>query len=142
MTSLSSDMDEINRFSVSLPESLLQALDRGIIEKGYASRSEFIRDLIREKMVEEKWEQGATSVVGVLTLIYDHHQGDLLNRMVEIQHNHHIHILCNTHVHVDHHNCIETIIIRGKAREIEKIAIEIGGLRGVNFARLTRAALL
>lgn len=135
-------MDEIIRFSVSLPTSLLESLDRGVIDKGYASRSEFIRDLIREKIVEEKWEQDSEGVVGVLTLIYDHHQGDLLNRMVQIQHNHHIHILCNTHVHVDHHNCIETIIIRGRAQEIEKIAIEIGGLRGVNFAKLTRSALL
>lgn len=135
-------MDEIIRFSVSLPTSLLESLDRGVIDKGYASRSEFIRDLIREKIVEEKWEKDSEAVVGVLTLIYDHHQGDLLNRMVQIQHNHHIHILCNTHVHVDHHNCIETIIIRGRAREIEKIAIEIGGLRGVNFAKLTRSALV
>jgi len=135
-------MDNTIRFSVSLPEDLLENLDKNIVLKGYSSRSELIRDLIREKIVEEKWSSPVDDVVGVLVIIYDHHQKDLSNRMIDIQHDNLVNILCNTHVHVDHHNCLETIMIKGKAAAIEKIAIEIGGLRGVKFSRLTRASSL
>ncbi len=130
----------VTRFSVSLPDPLLSELDRRVIRRGYASRSEFVRDLIRERMVEEKWKAGEEPVVGVLTLSYDHHQRDLLSKIVDIQHERHVNILCNTHVHLDSENCLEIVIIRGKPEEIERIAIRTGGLRGVRFAKLTRAS--
>jgi CopG family nickel-responsive transcriptional regulator len=130
------------RFSVSLPESLLEELDRRVTRKGYASRSELIRDLIRERLVEEAWDAGSGDLVGVLTIVYDHHQRALTERLVDIQHNQHVHVMCTTHVHMDHHNCLETIILRGRASEIEQIATHIGGLKGVKFARLTRASSL
>ncbi|MGP1579603.1 MAG: nickel-responsive transcriptional regulator NikR [Wolinella sp.] len=133
-------MDKVIRFSVSLPEKLLTELDNKIIHQGYSSRSELVRDLIREKMVEEKWEKGSEDAVGVLTIVYDHHQRELNQRMIDIQHQSHIHILCTTHVHVDHHNCLETIIIKGTPKRIEEIAVSIGGLRGVKFSKLTRAS--
>lgn len=132
----------ITRFSVSLPDSLLAELDRRVIRRGYASRSEFVRDLIRERMVEDKWEGGKEPVVGVLTLSYDHHQRDLVGKLVEIQHHEHVHILCSTHVHLDRENCLEIVIIKGRPTEIQRIALEAGGLRGVRFARLTRASSL
>ncbi len=128
------------RFTISLPENLLGELDTRVIGKGYASRSEFVRDLIRDQMVGDKWKAGKSKVVGVLTIIYDHHQRDLLNRLAEAQHSHHLNVLCSTHLHLDHHSCLEIIVIKGKSKDIEKIAIEVGGLRGVQFSELTRAA--
>jgi CopG family nickel-responsive transcriptional regulator len=131
--------EELVRFSVSLPASLLDALDHGV-GKGYASRSEYIRDLIREKRVDDKWAEGAEEVAAVLTIGYDHHQRELSQKLTEIQHNQYIHILCSTHVHLDHHYCLETIILKGPPQEIESISAALAGLRGVRFAKLTRAA--
>lgn len=132
--------EQVIRFSVSLPENLLKNLDDKVIKKGYASRSELVRDLIREKMVEEKWEQESGDVVGVLTLVYDHHQRELNQKMIDLQHQTYINVLCNTHVHIDHHNCLETIMIKGKPEVIEKLSLEIGGLKGVKFSKLTKTA--
>ena len=132
--------ERVDRFSISLPEPLLAELDRRVIRRGYASRSEFVRDLIRERMVEDKWESGADWVVGVLTISYDHHQRGLSQRILDLQHSRHVNILCTTHVHLDRDNCLEIIIIKGRPREIEQIAIQCGGLRGVRLAKLTRAS--
>ena len=130
----------VERFSISLQEPLLAELDRRVIRRGYASRSEFVRDLIRERMVEDKWESDADRVVGVLTISYDHHQRGLSQKILDLQHSRHVNILCTTHVHLDRDNCLEIIIIQGRPREIEQIAIRCGGLRGVRLAKLTRAS--
>ena len=132
-------MDRTIRFSVSLPEDLLNDLDEKVISRGYSSRSEFIRDLIREKIVEEKWESDK-EVIGVLVIVYDHHRRELAQKMIDIQHNHLVNILCTTHIHIDRHNCLETIIIKGRPSEIEKIGLDIGGMKGVKYSRLTRTA--
>ena len=132
--------EHVTRFSVSLPDSLLAELDHRVIRRGYASRSEFVRDLIRERMVEDKWKKDTEKVVGVLTISYDHHQRGLLQKIVDLHHSQHVNILCTTHVHLDRHNCLETVIIKGRPREIERIAVKSGGLRGVRFAKLTRAS--
>jgi CopG family nickel-responsive transcriptional regulator len=132
--------EHVTRFSVSLPDSLLAELDRRVIRRGYASRSEFVRDLIRERMVEDKWMKDTEKVVGVLTISYDHHQRGLIQKIVDLHHSQYINILCTTHVHLDRDNCLETIIIKGRPREIERIAVKSGGLRGVRFAKLTRAS--
>lgn len=134
-----SNQEETIRFSVSLPKGLLDELDRRLTTRGYASRSELVRDLIRERLVDEAWEQDR-EVMGVLTIVYDHHQRELTQKLIDVQHMSHIHVLCTTHVHMDHHNCLETIILRGRPQELEHIAIEIGGLRGVRYAKLTKAA--
>jgi CopG family nickel-responsive transcriptional regulator len=128
------------RFSVSLPGNLLRQLDKRVIGKGYASRSEFVRDLIREKMVEDKWRNTRQNVVGVLSISYDHHERNLARKIMEAQHNRYVNVLCSTHVHLDHDNCLETIIIKGTPPEIEKLSIRIAGLKGVKFAKLTRAS--
>lgn len=136
----------IIRFSVSLPKPLLETLDERLTHKGYSSRSEIVRDMIREKLNEEVWSSGAenTQGVAVLTIIYDHHQRELNQRIIDIQHNNthksNVEILCSTHVHLDHHNCLESIILRGKRSNIEDLSIEIGGLKGVKFSKLTRAS--
>jgi CopG family nickel-responsive transcriptional regulator len=136
------DGDDIQRFSVSLPADLLDALDERLVRKGYASRSELVRDLIRERLVEDKWAEDSEEVFGVLTISYDHHQRELSDRLVEIQHSRYTNVLCATHVHIDHHNCLETIVIKGRPSEIERISLQIGGLKGVRFAKLTRASRL
>lgn len=134
--------DETIRFTVSLPARLLDELDRKVVTKGYSSRSELIRDLIRERLVADKWTQDAEEVYGVLTISYDHHQRELSDRLIEIQHSRYANVLCSTHVHLDHHTCLETIVIRGKPSEIERISLRIAGLKGVIFSKLTRASRL
>ena len=132
--------ERVTRFTVSLPDSLLTDLDRRVIRRGYSSRSEFVRDLIRERMVEDKWETNAEKVIGVLTIGYDHHQRGLLQKIVDLHHSQYVNILCTTHVHLDRHNCLETVIIQGRPKEIERISVKSAGLRGVRFATLTRAS--
>jgi len=127
------------RFTVSLPKGLLDELDSRIVQRGYHSRSELVRDLIRGQLVKESWENEQGEVHGVLTICYDHHQRDLKDRLHRIQHDRFVHILCTTHVHLDHDNCLETIILRGSPAEIEKMSLQIAGLRGVVFSGLTRA---
>lgn len=134
--------DETIRFTVSLPASLLNELDGRVVAKGYASRSELVRDLIRERMVEDKWADEGAEVYGVLTISYDHHQRELSDKLVDIQHSKYANVLCSTHVHLDHHNCLETIVMKGQPAEIERIALRIAGLRGVAFSKLTKAASL
>ena len=134
-------MENIIRFSVSLPKQLLDELDNKISAQGYASRSEFTRDLIREKIVNDSWKDADEDLIGVLTLIYLHHQNDLVVKMMDIEHKANLHIACTTHVHVDHDNCLETLILRGKAGIIEKFSEKIGGLKGVKFSKLTKAAV-
>ncbi len=133
--------DKVVRFTISLPEELLNVLDTKFIDRGYASRSEFIRDLIREKIVSEKWENPEEQVIGVLSIIYNHHTSDLSEKMIQIQHNNYINILCNLHIHVNHDDCLEVVVMKGLAKEIEKINIEIAGLRGIKFAELTKIAV-
>ncbi|AGA91520.1 putative transcriptional regulator with CopG/Arc/MetJ DNA-binding domain and metal-binding domain [Thioflavicoccus mobilis 8321] len=130
------------RFSVSLPRPLLDELDRRVVGRGYASRSELVRDLIRERLVEDAWTGGDEEVAGVLTIVYDHHQRDLTQQIVDVQHRDFVHVIATTHVHVDHHNCLEVIILRGRPAEIERLSLEIGGLRGVRLAKLTQTARL
>lgn len=129
--------EELGRFTVSVEKYLQDFIDEDIIKKGYASRSEFIRDLIREEMVRQEWK-GAQEVVGVLTLIYDHHQRELASTMTNLQHSHLLNVMCNLHIHLSHHDCLEIIVIRGKADEIEHITAEIKGLKGVKHAHLSR----
>ena len=134
-------MENIIRFSVSLPKQLLDELDSKISAQGYASRSEFTRDLIREKIVNDSWKDAEEELIGVLTLVYLHHQNDLVVKMIDIEHKANLNIVCTTHIHIDHNNCLETLILRGKAGIIAKFSEKIGGLKGVKFSKLTKAAV-
>jgi CopG family nickel-responsive transcriptional regulator len=135
------DNNELARVTVSLPEGLLHELDKRFIDQGYASRSELVRDMIREKLVEENWADEQEEVFSVLTISYDHHQRGLTEKINLVQHHSYINVLCTTHVHLDHHHCLETIIVRGKPHEIEQLVTKIGGMRGVRFSKLTRASI-
>ena len=134
-------MDKIIRFSVSLPEKLLEELDKKVLSQGYASRSEFTRDLIRDKIVKDDWQDENAEVIGVLVMIYTHHQNELVQKVLEIQHDAKVQIMCNTHVHVSHENCLETIMVKGKVVEIKDFANKITGLKGVQFCQLVEASI-
>lgn len=128
------------RFCVSLPESLLNELDERVICKGYASRSELVRDLIRDLLSKERWEDNQEAI-GVLSIVYDHHDRELLYRLLDLQHKHYMNVLCSTHLHLDYHNCLEVLILKGKAKDLELLSTSISGLRGVKLSRLSGIAL-
>jgi len=123
------------RIGVSLDETLLAHFDRLIREKGYTNRSEAIRDLIREQFVEQEWASGAGTMMGVALIVYDHHALDLPQRLADEQHEHYGEIVSTLHVHVDRHNCLEVVILRGKARDIQSLADRLISTRGVKHGR-------
>lgn len=129
-------MPSLIRFGISIEAPLLKDFDRLISSTGYVNRSEALRDLIRARLVEERVASGTEAVFGVLTLVYDHHQRELESRMTELQHNHHERIVTTTHIHIDHHNCLEVVMLRGTAAELRSIADALGGLKGVEHHKL------
>ncbi|MCP2502089.1 MAG: nickel-responsive transcriptional regulator NikR [Deltaproteobacteria bacterium] len=133
-------MAGVTRFGVSLDEKLLAKFDRLIGKKGYANRSEAIRDLIRESLVREQWKLGDTDAVGTLTLVYDHETRELEERLTELQHAHFRTIVSTLHVHLDAHHCLEVLILRGKAALLKSIADRLIGTRGVKHGTFSATA--
>jgi CopG family transcriptional regulator, nickel-responsive regulator len=129
-------MGETIRFGISIDDKLLESFDRLIEQKGYMNRSEAIRDLIRNDLVEMQWETGEEETVGTVTLVYNHHVRDLSEKLTEQQHSHHDQIISALHVHLDAHNCLEVLVVRGKARDVKKIADELIGVKGVKHGKL------
>ena len=129
-------MGETVRFGVSIEDKLLESFDRLIDQKGYMNRSEAIRDLIRGALVELTWEGGEEETVGTVPLVYNHHVRDLSDKLTEQQHLHHHEIVSALHVHLDAHNCLEVLVVRGKAREVKRIADELIGVKGVKHGKL------
>jgi len=125
----------LQRFSVSLEEQLLTEFDRYIHGCRYTNRSEAIRDLIRKALVKKQWDEDL-EVMGVITLVYDHHQNQVQDRLTEAQHDFHHQIVSSTHVHMDHDNCLEVIIVRGKAGQVRELTERLTSLRGVKDANL------
>jgi len=128
-------MSQLSRTGVSLEEGLLKEFDRLIAKRGYANRSEAIRDLIREALLAETVHSNQP-VVGTLTLVYDHHVPNLSQKLTEVQHSAGASILAATHVHLDHHYCLEVIIMRGRSKDIQAIADGMLALRGVELGKL------
>jgi len=135
------DKAKVERICITIPKELVDFIDKKV-EQSYASRSEFIRDLVREAIVEDEWEAENNELIGVLVIIYDHHKRELTQKLLDIQHNHYINILCTTHVHIDHNNCLETIMIKGPSQTIIETVNVIAGLNGVKFAKLVKASKL
>jgi CopG family nickel-responsive transcriptional regulator len=129
----------ITRFGISLDDVLLEKFDSQIERKGYASRSEAIRDLIRDALVKEEWERGAAETVGAVTLVYDHETRELSDTLTDLQHHYYKTIISSMHVHLDKHNCIEVIVVRGAARDLKSIADRLIGTKGVKHGKLTVA---
>jgi len=134
-------MEELARFGISIPKDLLDAFDEYIRRKHYANRSEAIRDLIRQKLVEEEWRESKEEVAGVITYLYDHHKRELVDKLMDIQHDYFDQIITTQHIHVDHHRCLEVILVRGKANEIKELADKIQALKGVLHLNLTLTTL-
>jgi len=129
---------ELARFGVSIEEDLLADFDRLIRAKGYANRSEAIRALIRALLLDTRVEEDpGAEVIGTLTLVYDHHSGELASRLTELQHRHHRAIVSTMHVHIDEHRCLEVLVVRGSAREVRRIGDSLVGTRGVHQGRLS-----
>ncbi|MDD4362737.1 MAG: nickel-responsive transcriptional regulator NikR [Atribacterota bacterium] len=131
-------MSKLVRFSVSLDEMLLMRFDNHIKGKNYKNRSEALRDLIREDLVEKEWENN-DRVTGTITLVYDHHKGGLVNKLTNLQHNYHNMIVSTQHIHLDHDNCLEVIIVQGEAQAIKKLTSELKTVKGVKFGDLSMA---
>jgi len=130
-------MADIVRQSFSMEAPLWDKLEHLVKQKGYTNRSEFIRDMLRERLVEQEWEDEAREVVGTITMLYDHHTRLLGEKLTDIQHDHHQSIMATTHVHLDHDLCAEMIMMRGKAARIREVADRIRQQKGVLHTSLS-----
>jgi len=127
---------ELIRFGVSIDERLLQNFDALITRKGYDNRSEAIRDLIRATLIDDAWSQEEGETVGTVTLVYNHHTRDLADKLTDHQHTHHEAIISALHVHLDAHNCLEVVVVKGRAGEVRRLADELIGTKGVKHGKL------
>ena len=129
-------MSDIIRFGVSIDSQLIKKFDALINRKGYATRSEAIRDMIRDTLVEEEWEAGAQETVGTITIVYNHHTRELEHALTDMQHKSFHQIISTLHVHLDAHNCLEVLVVKGKGQEIKNIADRLIGTKGVKHGKL------
>ena len=129
-------MAHLVRFGVSLEKDLLGHFDSHLKQKKYTNRSEAIRDLIREDLVKQQWQEGK-EIAGTVTLIYDHHRRELVNKLMEIQHDFGGLIISTQHIHLDHHNCLEIIALKGAARQAQVLADTLKAVKGVKHAALS-----
>jgi len=120
-----------------MESSLLERFDALVRERGYANRSEAIRDIIRDVLVERQWEDEGTEVAGTITLVYDHHVNGLSDLLNDLQHEHYRSILSTMHIHLDEHNCLEVLVVKGRAGELRRIAERLIATRGVKHGKLT-----
>lgn len=120
-----------------MSRDLLKNFDQLIRELGYKNRSEAIRDLIRERLVQQEWNAADQETVGSITLVYSHDVGELTEALTAMQHKYHKHILSTMHIHLDRHNCLEVLVVKGKGKELKKIADRLLSTKGVKHGRLT-----
>ena len=132
-------MSDLVRFSVSLEKDLLDAFDRFCADGRFATRSEAIRQLLREKLTSAAWAADAADVAASLTLVYDHHKTRLTDKMLDLQHAHADRVVSSMHVHLDHDLCLEVIVLRGPAGDLQALASELSGLKGIHQAQLVIA---
>ncbi len=130
-------MSTITRFGVSIDSQLIRKFDVRIARKGYTTRSEAIRDMIRDSLVEEEWEAESRETVGTITIVYNHHTRELEHALTDMQHKSYHQIISALHVHLDAHNCLEVLVVKGISSEIKKIADRLIGTRGVKHGKLT-----
>ncbi len=129
-------MSNAIRFGVSMDQSLLKNFDELIAKIGYTNRSEAIRDLIRERLIQQEWQASDQETVGTITLVYDHEIHELTETLTALQHKYHKQIVSTMHIHLDEHNCLEVLIVRGKGNVIKKIADKLQSTKGVKHGKL------
>ncbi len=132
-------MAGLERMSITIPSELSAAFDKRNRRKGYSNRSEAIRDLVRDALVHEEWANPGAHVAATVTLVYDHHTRTLTDRITEVQHDAGDLIVSALHVHLDHHNCLEVVVLRGKAGQVKALADALAAIRGIKHAQLTLA---
>jgi CopG family transcriptional regulator, nickel-responsive regulator len=130
-------MGELSRIGVAIDSELLEKFDQHIAKRGYTNRSEAFRDLIRDELIETKWELPDSQVVGTVTLVYDHHVRMLSEKLTDMQHAAYHNVLSTLHVHLDHDNCLEVIVVKGASTAVKKIADALISTKGVKHGRLT-----
>ncbi|MCX6587652.1 MAG: nickel-responsive transcriptional regulator NikR [Acidobacteria bacterium] len=129
-------MSQLARIGVAIDGDLLEAFDQHIAAKGYQNRSEAFRDLIRERLVQEGTKAPDKEVVGSLTLVYDHHQRNPTEKITALQHDYHGVVVSTLHVHLDHHNCLEVLILRGKSKRVRQLADQLIAVKGIEHGQL------
>jgi CopG family nickel-responsive transcriptional regulator len=129
-------MSVLSRFGVSLEETLLEAFDRSIGGVGYQNRSEAIRDLIRDHLIQKKIGQSTSEVIGVVSLVYDHRVHRLSDILADMQHKAEVAVNASLHIHLDEHNCLEVIVIRGRADKVHEVAGKLIATKGVQNGKL------
>jgi CopG family nickel-responsive transcriptional regulator len=129
----------LKRFGVSLENELLSQFDMLLESQGYSNRSEAIRDLIRDALIKREWLEDNIETAGVVIIVYNHHQYELSKKVTDIQHKDFAKVISSLHLHLDEHNCLEVILLKGKAREIKALANNLISTRGVKFGQFVPA---
>ena len=135
-------MNKLIRFGISMEDDLLHQFDHLIARKGYTNRSEAVRDIVRDKLVEESIETEHGNVFGALVFIYDHHKRELEKSLSNLQHDCFQNIISTSHVHVDHDHCLEVVLLKGDAKTLKNIAEKLLSFKGVKHGRLTLTTAL
>ncbi|MCM8781794.1 MAG: nickel-responsive transcriptional regulator NikR [Candidatus Omnitrophica bacterium] len=128
-------MGKLIRYGISIEKELQNKFDSLIREKNYTNRSEAIRDLIRQELVKKQWQEGR-EVAGAITIIYNHHQRELVDKITDLQHDFQKIIISTQHIHLDHNNCLEIIAVKGRAKEVQRLANTLGAVKGVKHGTL------
>ncbi|KAA9027043.1 nickel-responsive transcriptional regulator NikR [Niallia endozanthoxylica] len=129
----------LKRFGVSMEGNLLEKFDLLVKQKGYENRSEAVRDLVRDALIQQLWEGDEQIVAGSILLFYNHHQRNLLEEMTNIQHSVHNLIIATTHFHLNHESCLEIIVVKGKVKDIQQLSNKLTSLKGVAYGKFTVA---
>lgn len=132
-------MADLVRFGVSLEKELLDKFDKYVRKKNYPNRSEAFRNLIRQELITREW-QGGNEIAGAITLVYNHHKRELVNKLIDIQHDFQKIIISNQHIHLDHDNCLEIVALKGKPKEAQKLANILRSVKGVKHGTLSMSS--
>ncbi len=132
-------MSDLARFSVSLDRDLLERFDSLVAQDGYPTRSKAIADLIAGSLIREEWRSGS-DVAGVIIMVYDHHKRNLTHELTHTQHDYHELIVSSQHIHLDHHNCLELVVVKGDPSRITELSHRLKTLKGVKYCTLSAAA--
>jgi len=126
-------MSKVSRITISLEETLLENFEKYLNENGFPSRSEGIKHLMRNALVEQDWKKG-TNVAGTISLVYDHHKSGVMEKLVDVQHQFESLVVCTQHVHLDHHNCMEVLVLKGDAGDIRDLFTKIKSIKGLKHS--------
>jgi CopG family nickel-responsive transcriptional regulator len=133
-------MGRVERIGVSLEPKLLSAFDNLIAKQGYQSRSEAIRDLVRRQLSEQRLADPKARAVAAVFIVYDHHATRMADKLIDLQHSHILHVISSLHVHLDRHDCLEVIVLRGQVGEINRVGENILSMKGVKLGRINLVA--